>query len=380
MARSQPYQSLTYAWAAQKTFPVDLSFLNAARDLSAPIIEELVIWFQAVITTSTGGMLGGALPTAFSQILVQDMVGERINLRGSSLRVVDQMEYGAGYQDVATIAASASNVTRNLFLRIPFMPIRCRRRRDYGLSLREFVDGGKMQLVTSAALLPGSGATGGTIQSGNITLFAHIRDEGTKEAKSRLTFTDESINQVNFDYNVNGFLRALIWYNGEINEAASTPWASQTILSKTLEYQTLQDLLFQDWYVRESQPPRSDPGSVAAASVFKQTDVALTGQAVPLLFPYRDQKIPDMPKMQTVNIRTSLGSITTTDLPQVIKSIITERAASATARTLGRSDVGAAVAKSGRIKGANGNKVGIKSVPMDVAKVMPIKLSGQATS
>lgn len=378
--RSIPFQLLTYPWAANKTFPIDLSGFNAARTLSAPVIEEFVIWAQVVINTGTAGMLGGALPTMFSQIIVNDLAATRYNVRGSSLRVIDQVEYGAAYQDVPAIAASQSTITRNLFLRVPFMPLRCRRRRDFGLSLREFLDGGKMQLTTSAALIPGAGASGATIQSGAITVFGHIRDEGSREAKSRFTWEDEAIAQTNFDYNFNGFARALLWYNGEVNEATAAPWASQTFISKTLEYNALQDIMLADWYARESLPPRSDPGSVAAASVYQQTDTILTGQTVPLLFPYRDQKIPDMPKAQTINVRTSLGSITTANLPQVIKCTLTARSANATSRVLGQSDVLTAVGKKGRIKGANGNNVAIASVPMDVAQVMPVKISAQVTS
>lgn len=378
--RAQPFQSLTYTWAASKTFPIDLSFLNAARDMRAPVIDELVILLNITdIDTGTAGIRGGAMASAFSQILVNDQAGERVNLRGSSLRVIDQIEYGAGYQDPTSIAASQSNVARKVILRIPFNPVKSRRRRDFGLSLRGFLDGGKMQLATSAALLPGMGADGGTISAATITVYAWIRDEGVAEAKSRLCFFDESIAQTNFDYNVAGALRYATWYNGEINERTPTAWSAQTITSKTLELSLIDDFIFQDKYASHSKPPRSSPGTVATADTYAQTDVHLTGQAVPLYFPTEEQKIPDMPQMQTLNVRTSLSSITTADLPQVIKSVVTERAAAVTARVLGVSDPQAAVAKQGRVKTANGNPRGVGAFPPNVSKVMPVKITRGVT-
>jgi len=374
--RVQPYQSLTYTWAASKTFPIDLSFLNATRDQAAPVIEEIVIAAAVNLKTGSAGLRGGALASMFSQVLVQDQAGERVNLRGSSLRVIDQLEYGAGFQDVTSMAASVTTSTaRTLILRIPFNPDKSKRRRDFGLPIRGFLDGGKMQLVTSAALVPGMGANGGTIQDGTITVYAWVRDERVPEAKSRLVYLDESIAQTNFDYNVAGSLRYALWYNGEINEATPTAWSAQQLTSKTLEVQLINDFVFQDKYASYHKPPRSSPGTVATADTYAQTDTILTGQTVPLYFPNEEEKIPDMPQMQTLNIRTSLSSITTSDLPQVIKSVITERSANVTARVLGVSDPAAAVASRGRIKAASNDDLGVGSFPANLAKMMPVKIS-----
>jgi hypothetical protein len=373
--RVQPFQSLTYTWAASKTFPIDLSFLNATRDMAAPVIDELVIVSVMAITTGSAGLRGGALASMYSQVLVQDQAGERVNVRGSSLRVIDQLEYGSGFQDVTSIAATqTTNQSRTLVLRVPFNPEKARRRRDFGLPIRGFLDGGKMQLVTSAALIPGMGANGGTIQSGTITVYAWVRDERVPEAKSRLCYLDESIAQTNFDYNVAGSLRYALWYNGEINEATPTAWSAQQLTSKTLELQLINDYVFQDKYATYQKPPRSSPGTVATADTYAQTDCVLTGQAVPIYFPNQEEKIPDMPQMQTLNIRTSLSSITTSDLPQVIKSVVTERSTNVTARVLGVSDPAAAVASSGRIKAASNDDLGVASFPPQIAKMMPIKL------
>ncbi len=374
--RVQPYQSLTYTWAASKTFPIDLSFLNACRDQSAPVIDEIVIVAAINLKTGSAGLRGGAIASMFSQILVQDQAGERCNVRGSSLRVIDQLEYGAGFQDPTSMAVSITDSTaRKLILRIPFNPEKARRRRDYGLPIRGFLDGGKMQLVTSPALLPGMGANGGTIQDGTITVYAWVRDERVPQAPSRIVYLDESVAQTNFDYNVAGSLRYALLYNGEINERTPTAWSAQQLSSKTLELQAIDDFVFQDKYSTYQKPPRSSPGTVATADTYAQTDTILTGQTVPVYFPNQEEKIVDMPQMQTLNLKTSLSSITTSELPQVIKCVITERSASVTARVLGVSDPAKAVADRGRIKAASGNSVGVGAFPPQLAKMMPVKIT-----
>ncbi len=374
--RVQPFQSQTYTWAASKTFPIDLSFLNAARDMKAPVIDELTLVLNITdIDTGSAGILGGCFPAFFSQILVQDQAGERWNTRGASARVIDQIEYGCGYQDVAAIAASQSNVARKVLIRLPFNPPKARRRRDFGLPLRGFLDGGKMQVTTSAALNPAMGANGGTLAAATIMVVAWVRDEGVREAKSRLVFRDESINVPNFDYNIAGSLRYALAYNGEINEITPTAWSAQTVSSRTLELQQIDDFILQDRATGYHKPARSSPGIVATADAYKQTDCVLTGQVVPVYVPSEEQKIPDMPQMQTLNYKSSLSSITTADLPQMITSVVTERSANVTARVLGVSDPSAAVAARGRIKTANGNPKGVNAFPPNIAKMLPVKIS-----
>jgi hypothetical protein len=373
--RTQIYQSNALTWAASKTFNVDMSFMNPGRDMVAPVCDELLFVLNiSDIDTGTAGCRGGAFASAFAQILVKDQAGDRVNVRGSSLRVIDQQEYGAGYQDPTSIAASQSNVARKLFLRVPFNPPKARRSRDFGLPLRGFLDGGKIAFTTSAALLPGMGADGGTISAATITVYAFVRDEGVREAKSRIVYEDEAITLTNYDYNVAGALRMFLWYNGEINERAGTAWSAQQLSSKTSELSQIDDFVFQDRYQHYSKPPRSSPGSVATADTYAQTDVCLTGQAVPIIVPEEDQKIPEMLQCQTYNVRTSLSSITTSDLPQAIKCYITERSAQVTARVLGVSDPGAAIAQRGRVKAANGNPRGIAAFPPNVTRMLPVKV------
>lgn len=376
--RKNWYQGKTETWAASKSFPIDLTPLNAARDMESGVIDEIKIVAVVTGTTGSAGLQGGALASMFSQVYVQDSAGERCNVRGSSLRIIDQVEYGNGYADPLSIAANTTDATvRTLILRIPFNPPKARRRRDFGLPIRGFLDGGRMTLVTSAALVPGMGANGFTISSATITPYWSVRDERTREAKSRLCFRDESIAQTTYDYAVAGSLRYALWYNGEINERAGTAWSAQTLSSKTLDIQQINDYIFQDEYAASSKQTQKDPGSVATASAYYQTDTILRGQTVPIYQPDFDQKIVDMPQMQTLNIRTSLSSITTADLPQLITSVINERAANISARVLAVSDPAKAVAAQGYIKAANGNKRGLGAFPANIAKMMPVKLASQ---
>jgi hypothetical protein len=379
--RTQIYQSNTLTWAASKTFNVDMSFMNPGRDMVAPVVDELLFVLNiSDIDTGTAGIRGGAFASAFSQILIKDQAGDRCNVRGSSLRIINQQEYGAGFQDPTAIAASQSNVARKLMLRVPFNPPKARRSRDFGLPLRGFLDGGKIAFTTSAALLPGMGADGGTISAATITVYAFVRDEGVREAKSRIVFEDESITLTNYDYNVSGALRYLIWYNGEINERGATAWSAQTISSKTIEMSQIDDFILQDRYQNFSKPARSSPGIVATADTYAQTDVCLTGQAVPIVVAEDDQKIPEMLQCQTFNVRTSLSSFTAADLPQVVKCYITERSAQVTARVLGVSDPGKAIGERGRVKAANGNARGVQAFPPNVTRMMPIKVGKRSAN
>ena len=367
--------SVAQTWAASRTFPFDLSFLNPMRDAVAPVIDEFLLILNITSgATGTAGCRGGAFASAFSNVLVKDQSSERINVRGSSLRVINQQLYGSGFQDPAMVAASASAQTRKLILRIPFTLPKARRPRDFSMPLRGFLDGGKLQVTTSAALLPGMGANGFTITTATIQLVAIVRDEGVREAKSTAIFCDEAISLPAYDYSFAGAAFMALAYNGEINESAATAWSAQTVSSRTLDMQQIDDYMLQDLYAIDARPPRSSPGVVGTADTYAQTDTVLTGQTVPVIWQAQDQKIPEMPQFQTLHYKTSLSSITTSDLPQMIKGYIVPRDASVTSRVLGVANPVDAIEKRGSIKAANGNARAVNAFPPNIARMMPVKV------
>jgi hypothetical protein len=380
MGSSRPvtYQSLPYTWVASSSIFVDLSFLNPARAMKAPVVTGMRIRFSGTMDTGASGMPARCFPQIYSQIRVSDIAGDRVNMRGSSLRVVDQFEYGVSYSDctpTTTIAATQTAATLEFYLRIPFQPYRCQRREDFGMGLREFLDGGQIQIVTQTALI----ASGfGTTKTGTITVYVDIVDEGVAEAKSRITWFDQNISKSEDQYNVSGLARYLIAYNGEINERVSTqnptPWtAGQTVTSKTLEISQVVDSFYVDYYKQESRARIGDPGNSATASVVTTEDTVVQRQAIPFLIADADESTSSLPQMATVHYKTSL-SITAADLPQLIACVVTERSDAATARTLGadwRQKIGQG---KGVVGAADGNHRPVTSFNPAITKFLPLRL------
>lgn len=377
-SRPITFQSLPYTWVASTTVPVDLSFLNPARAMVAPVIHGMRIRFVGTADTGSSGAPSRIFPQIFTQIQVADVAGDRCNLRGSSLRVVDQIEYGLGYSDctpTTTIAATQSGAALEFWMRIPFRPMRAERRSDFGMPLREFLDGGKIQFGLGAALIQTNFMT---TLTGTITVYVDIVDEGIPEAKSRICWTDQAISKTEDQYNVAGLARYLVAYNGEVNERVSTnpptAWtAAQTITSKTLELSQVVDTFFVDYYKQESFARVKDPGSVGTASVVATEDAVVLRQAIPFLLADDDESTASLPQMATVHYKTSLSSITTSDLPQMIVCSIQERSDAATARTLGadwRSRLG-----KGYVAASDGNHRSIAAFSPGVQKFLPLRIA-----
>src|SRR5262249_19545512 len=146
-----------------------LNFLDPARSMRSPLIKNIAI--RGVLTYGTGTSGGPArlLPQSLSRIRIADATKDRVNVRGSSARVINQAEFRACYQDGAKTAASQAGVTQEFFLNFPFNPQKSCRRNDYGIPLFELIDGGTIELNTGPALLGGAQNT--TIPSGTYQLF-----------------------------------------------------------------------------------------------------------------------------------------------------------------------------------------------------------------
>jgi hypothetical protein len=372
------YQSLPYTWAASTTLPFDLSFLNPARSMLAPVIWGVRLRFSGTAATGSSGGPARIFPQLYTQIQLADIAGDRVNVRGSSLRVIDQIEYGAGYSDctpTTTITSNATSTTAlEFWLRLPFRPMRAQRRDDFGLPLREFLDGGKLQVVTAAA----NWATNFiTTSNGTITAYVDVVDEGVPEAKSRLCWIDQNISKTEDQYNIAGLGRYVVAYAGEVLEQVSTKlptaWSSQTVTSKTLELSQVQDTYFYDYYKQESTPRIADPGIPATASVVVPEDSVVNGLALPFLMADNDEATPSLPQMATVHYKTSLSSITTGNLPQMISSVVTERSDAATARTLG-ADWRQRLGK-GYVAAADGNHKPIGAFAPGIQKFLPLRIA-----
>jgi hypothetical protein len=349
------------------------SILNEFRAWSFPCIHSMAFRYTPTFTTGAVGGVPRTLPLAFAQnILIQDVGGQRVNLRGSSLHNLLKAEWGLSYHNLAATAALAPATTQTMYIPVPILPPKARRPRDYSLPVSTFLDGGVVQITVGAAE-PFVG--GYNVSAADYRLQLRIVEEGVPELKSRFLLRDQEIALLDFPgYIVGGFLRSAWWYNGERNELAATGWPVQRLDSYTLNYQQVRDDALRHFHLMESETFRPDSGTPAAPSAIQQEDPVFTGQMVPLVWPGRTQKITDMIQMSTLHVRTNLGAITPTDLPKLITTVLEERNPVASQRTLRRTDVSAALKSNGRVKTANGNKKGIDQFPVDLVNVMPVKV------
>ena len=349
------------------------SILNEFRAWSFPCIHSMSFRYTPTFTTGAAGGVPRTLPLAFaSNILIQDVGGQRCNLRGSSLNNLLKSEWGLSYVQPAATPAGAGPTTITTYYPVPIMPPKTRRKRDFSLPVTTFLDGGVVQLTVG----PAEPFVGGyNVSAADYRLELLIVEEGVPELKSRFLLRDQEIAQTDFaGYIVGGFCRSAYWYNGERNELSATPWPVQRIDSYTLNYQQVRDDALRHLHLMESQTFRPDSGSPAAASVIVNEDPTFTGQMLPIIWPRRDGKTTDLIQMSTLHVRTNLGAITATDLPKLITTTLEERNPVASQRTLKRSDVSAALKASGRVKTANGNKKGIDQFPIDLVNVLPVKI------
>jgi hypothetical protein len=358
-------------WAPNSTIKIPLTFLDACRSFAAPVVPVPVIHFNLDVTipAESQGVPAAELYTLATRILLKDAGGDRWNTRGSSARVINQVVYGWGQSDGPDITASGNVDFR---IRMPFDPKKSKRRNDSPLALFELVDGGRFELTTSGNT-PYNG--GVTVTGGYVELETEVVDDGVREAKSRLCYKDVDIVKANDHYPINGALAMFLPYVGEVAEVGGTPWADHTIFSDSLQYNGYLPSLFKDKYLRESFPilPQTDGTG--------GQDTIDNGYTDAVLVPDSDQKIPDMPRLQSMHLKLDPSTVVdANNLPQVIYAYIERRDISLVMRTFGFPNEQAtqeAIDKWGYIKLESGKyeRVGKPGgFDKDIARMMPLKL------
>lgn len=378
--RSQPLQ---YASGALLTVPTN--FLDAARKLSAPVIEKLLIRINFAVTTGTSGSPLARLAEIFTAVKVQDQAGDRVNLRGTSLYRTNQIEHGLGYSDGADLAASGSP-TGSFFMEVPLTPRKARRRNDYGMPLLEFLDGGQMsmQLSASASLGAAQEITAITGASTSFEVYALIREERRRELKSRVCWMDYDVTVSEYTYPINGSLRWFEYFVGEVAWHGGTTHVAQNITSRTVDLTLIPDVVLRKLYALESHPQTGDGLGLKTAATVRNMDLAVAGYSIPAVFPRLDEKIVTEYDCTGFHFRTD-AAITTGNIPKMIYSVITDRQAALSAKTLGapsQEKLAAAIAKYGRVKTALGGTSDTlaTSWAQNVVKRLPITLKARAGS
>lgn len=364
LLRSQP---LNWVQSSNIVFP--LNFLDPPRGMRAPVIKN--IGLRQVLTYNTGTSPSPArmLPQALTRIRITDQTKERVNLRGSSLRVLNQLEFGTSYQDGVNTAASQTAVVQETYMNIPFNPWKSRRRNDYGIPLFEFVDGGAIELNTGAATLLTNFQT---ITAGTFQLFVDVDETRTRELKARMCFKDMDITQTEFSVPVGGALRWFAYYAGEGTESVQTSLVAQNFTSQTLEYSILpREILRAKYRIEQISGIRTANAEATTAA----EDVFQTMQAVLLQMVDADAKLPEMPQVASLHVQTDAAVPAT--IPKYIFSYIADRDPSASARTAGAdspAQLQTVLNASGTVKTASGKVSPIGAWSADTARVMPVKI------
>jgi hypothetical protein len=365
LLRSQPI-----TWAASSNFTSPLNFLDAARGMRAPVIKNFALRLSLVYSTGTSAGPARLLPQTLTRIRITDQSKERVNLRGSSLRVVNQIEFGAAYQDGVNTTASQAGVSQDIVLNIPFNNWKSRRRNDYNIPLFEFVDGGQLEINTGSGVLVSALFT--TITSGTMQWFVDVDETRTRELKSRLCYKDTDITQTEFVVPIGGALRWFDYYAGENGEGVQTPLPAQNFTSQTLEYSIIPREVLRNQYRKEQISAFRTANAEATTAA---EDVHQTMQAILIMMVDADAKIPEMPQLVSLHVQTD-GAVPST-IPKYIFSYISDRDPNLSARTANANspaELQAAITKSGVIKTANGKTSPVGGWSPDAARTMPVKL------
>lgn len=318
-----------------------------------------------VTTEALGGARDELFARTVARLVLSDKHGKRVDLSGSSLRLLDFLE-DSNFSFGKTQEIGASTTTTVVgFLRIPVEPCLAARPQDYRWHTREFRQG-KAQIDWASSTIGPAAANRITINNGYAELWVETVDEGHEEAKTRLCLLDYGINANEHVFTVRGRLRAAIQYLGEVAESATaTPdeWASQTISSPSLQFYSVRDDVLVDRYRAMVRPRRTSP-----ALVVDERDPIMRGCAMPLVYPKCGQPIAEMPEVQSFDWRTTLdysdGTFTAANRPRMIFAVIEDRPSGS---------FGGNCNDDGWLaKGADGSMVRLTALPQSLRKKFPV--------
>lgn len=357
--KSQFLESPGYAWSASGRLVFNFDFLSSAKAMRFPVVKNLYIRYVGTADTGSGGSTTGEFSQAYTQVVVRDTTGERVNLAGASIREIGISELENGYVEPTAIAASQTASAVDFYMKIPFAPPKSKRPDDFSIPVAELI-GGTCQLTMSAANPTTNGITWKT---GTLSLFAEVEDGLVPELKSRLVWYDQTVSNVDFDYRINGRVRLALISSAIADQLAGTAQSAMTITSRDLNYASLKDTFIRERYRAGCNSPVS-------------TDPALQTNkySIPLIYPDRLQGTGDMGYYDTLQVKTSLSSWATGT--RLVLGVIQPRDANVAARVLGfdnASNAKAAVEANGAIKSTKGS-VRIGAVDTTLQPFLPVKL------
>ncbi len=356
-----PYRSNpeTYSLGNAITFKMD--FMANARSMAAPEVWQILICLTGTVGAVSGGALGRDAAKTIDTVRFRD-TQEMVNASGAGLRVLEQMEMASRQRDPDDIASGATNTAYRYILRLVFAnPWRAERDRDTAVPLAHFLEGGEFTVVTPAAVPTGWAA----VQNDwKLQLFADIRDGRKRELKTRRRIKEERISNLEFDYQINGFMRSAI-LTSKLATTGYSSWASHTTLnSKTLMVPpAYQVAMLLDQYRRESYHLGTNDEFALA-----------TPGAIPLVMPRRYQKIGKM--VDTKSLHIELPTTIPTNAI-ILTDTIVDRDGDMAALSEGyrsSGDLHRAVMQNGKVKGKAGN-YHVRNFAAPLARKLPIEIA-----
>lgn len=351
-------QSRAYTFQQNGAINVDLSaLLNAARSMRCPVITAIrgeVTFSLTIGTTATWKQRISAL---FSQILLKAPDGERINLDGPSVYLLNQMLSGNGCAEGALLTASGTR-TGSFYLDLPICPRYSERRADFGINVRELADAGQFQFQFVNATTLGAAqevtAIGATTA---VKWWFWIEEQYEPEIKARLQWTSKAVSLVDDTYPVGGSLYALVMWAGQTSLVAGTTMAARNYISAHLPgYNMVPNLLLREEYKREWQPRISDPLGLATAAVTMTEDLVVAGYADPIFVSQAPHKLVMLPDI-VGNCQVRMDVAVPANSPLMISGVITDRQMSTMATVMGAPSVAAMqarLAKEGAVRTLKG--------------------------
>jgi hypothetical protein len=357
--RGVPLRSNPEVYQLGAGITIKPDYLAQARQMDAPEIWGIMIRFTGTVGAITGGALGRDAAKLFDTVKFRD-ADDVLNVSGAGCRVLEQLEFGGKQIDPADITSGSTNTTYQYTLRIPFAPWRSVRARDFAIPISNFLDGGEFTLQTPAAVPTGWN----TVQSDwRIQLFADVRDGRKKELKSRRRLKEEAVTQIEYDYQVNGFLRAAILTSKLATTGYTSLAAYTTFNSRTAKWPaSYQAPLLVDEYRREATFLATNDEFLLAAP-----------GAIPLVVPRDEQKTGQM--IDTKSFHLDLLQAAPTS-GRLITDVLIDRNATQTAMQLGYDGpgpAGAAIKQSGVVSGKAGN-YDVRAFNGELARKLPIRV------
>lgn len=351
-----------YTAGATTTFRAD--YLTGAAAWNAPTVWEIAIVFSGTIAAAgdhvANAALGRDAAKLFSLIKFRLQNQDVYLLSGAAARVVEQLEYGGRQVDPADVAANVANANYRFILRIPFACHRNLRRHDTSVPLSDFLKSGELT-VTFAATPP----TGfGPVQPDwKVRLFAFVREERIKEAKSQRRIKEVAVTNQELSYDIGGFLRS-----GFLTTALTTTGYTDTSVIANVNSTTLgwpaayEVFMLRDHYRRELQFPNALDEFLLAAP-----------GALPLIFPEISQKTGKMPNVRSLHL--DLLQAPPAGLRLVTDTIV-DRHPDAVTNLFKYDNAQQAVAQAhahGVVVGQAGNYP-IGAVPADLQRALPFRI------